>query len=1015
MSSWSDKRHRDPLPIDLKLEHILGLIKDHQVVICEAETGAGKTTRIGQALILANPDRQVIMTQTRRNACRWNCRRIASEMNCQVGQLVGYSLSGEERKMISAATRLELIVDQTLTNRIRYSGALPEGVLIVDEAHERTLSIDLLLGIIKEKLSQATKTHILVMSATIDTKKFSAFFGGAPIVQVQGRCFPVSMEVVPLLHGEHHTEAATRAACIVMQRFLQGLLYVPSKQPDEKAIVEKGTVLILLPGKEDIDSAKKVLLTQAKNNPRVQILTCHGQNSVEEQDLVQTATPDHTIRFLCCTEILRNAITVPETVGVIDSLQVKRRVTNDKGVSHLDKIPISKAEADQGKGRAGRIAPGFYMPVSFESEFERLEPWPQPAILREPLGQVALQVACLGRSIRKFNFIDAPPAAKVELALRRLKALGALAEDETITETGRLLSRFPLDPEQAKALQTAHQLGVLAEAVIVTAVLEMEELFYRESHRKIWAGESQSDFVAIVRAYREFKKMEKSLQHSRKASGKPLEEWCTGHGVKLKQMNLVEDKIRQILEDLASTTLKIEHPLKIDREFNEAALTKALASGKIDHLARKGYGNQFSGRLGEFKIANESACLAGNELVLVGGVRKIPTKNRHMTTHFLLADFAAPIKPAWLLEVAPHLCKSVRKADHRYDSVQDLVVQTEAITFQNDLELMHQVPSDHDSAARVFAGWFVSQHPDRLPQQIAVVLRSNAQREELARQLNKRAGYALFATFPSTTLVDYLVARLSGSRCLAAVKPEVLALPPLDRPLMQRVLEENPDTIRVIGEELQVEYRESLPPRIILPAQLTADNRWSALLANPMQQLPWQLPSRRAVEMEISLNPGMSFTLMLGGHGRIVLSKNLSGIDLSRVNLSRVELSKITYDATTKFPVDTCQSLPPDTLPHFLADSELENGAEFALALDRYTLAHPQSEGIAWCIAMQVIAHARARKSDHNLKALSTHALVNPTGLMRAITTVWSFFGNTETKVQEAIRKAIEALANQRG
>lgn len=998
MTSWADKRHRDPLPIDLKLEPILGLLKDNQVVICEADTGAGKTTRIGQALIVDDPALQVTMTQTRRNACRWNSRRIASEMGCQVGEVVGYSLSGDDRKMVSAATRLELIVDQTLINRIRYKGALPEGVLIVDEAHERTLSIDLLLGIIKEKLPQASKTRLLVMSATIDTKKFSAFFGGAPIVQVQGRCFPVSMEVVPLLHGEHHTEAAARAACMVMQRFLQASLFVPSKQPDEKnekAIVEKGTVLVLLPGKEDIDSVKRDLLAKAKNHPQVQILSCHGQNTVEEQDLVQTATPERTIRFLCCTEILRNAITVPGTVGVIDSLQVKRRVTNDKGVSHLDKIRISKAEADQGKGRAGRTAPGFYMPVSFESEYEhRLEPWPQPAISREPLGQVALQVATLGRSIRTFNFIDAPPAAKVELALRRLKALGALAEDESITETGRLLSRFPLDPEQAKALQTAHQLGVLAEAVIVTAVLEVEELFTRESHRKIWAGESQSDFVAIVRAYRDFKKMEKSLGQSRNASGKPLEDWCRDHGVKLKQLHLIEDKIRQILEDLASTGLKIEHPLRLERKFNEEALTKALASGKIDHLARKAYGNQFSGRLGEFKIANESACSAGNELVLVGGVRKIPTKNRNLTTHFLLADFAAPIKAAWLLEVAPHLCKSVLRADHRYDSVQDLVVQTEAITFQNDLELVHQVPSDKTSAARVFAGWFVSQHPDRLPNPIAEVLRSNAQREELARQLNKRAGHALFTTFPSTTLLDYLVAGLSGARSLAAVKPEALALPPLDRALMQRVLAENPDTIRVIGEELNVEYRESHPPRIILPARLTAGNRWCALLANPVQ-----FPSGRAVEIEISLNPEMSFTLMLDSHGRTVLSRNLSGIDLSRENLSRVVLSNITYDATTKFPVDA------SALPGFLADGELENETAFAQALDRYTVAHPQSESIAWCIAMQVIAHARTRKSVHLLKALSTHALVNPTGLMRAITAVWSLLGIPKQKCRKPSAK----------
>lgn len=228
---------------------------------------------------------------------------------------------------------------------------------------------------------------------------------------------------------------------------------------------------------------------------RVEVLSCHGESTPEEQDEIHRPLREGQIRFVCATEVVRTSVTVRETIGVIDSLQVKRLITDAKGVAHLTKVAVSKAEAEQAKGRAGRTQPGFYIPVSFEMEYENLAPYPQPAILREPLTNVALQVADIRRSIRDFPFIDRPDAEKVEVALTRLRRLGALDGKEKITELGELLLQFPVDPERAKTLVTADRLGVLSEAVVVTATLETEGFFMRLKESKLTVDEDMLRFV----------------------------------------------------------------------------------------------------------------------------------------------------------------------------------------------------------------------------------------------------------------------------------------------------------------------------------------------------------------------------------------------------------------------------------------------------------------------------------------------------------------------------------------
>jgi HrpA-like RNA helicase len=495
---WKDGSHREIFPIDARLAEILRLLETNQAVMVEAETGAGKTTRIPQAILNEWPDVKVTVTQPRRPAVRWAARYIAKEMRDVPGGIVGWKLFGD-KPMVSQNTRCVFQVDQSLANRIRRTGKLPKGVIIVDEAHERHISTDTLLIMLERLLPESPETKLIVTSATIDTKKFSEYFGNAPILSIAGRCYPVETYRQYLTRYEHHSQGAIGAGEEVITEFLNwGQLHIHDKENlNASVVVESGTVLIFLPGKEDIDNAIKNLtrhvnnlkekgysvtaITNGKKDAdaeyKIEIYPCHADLSPAEQDRTQSIeVPEKTLRIVCTTDIARGSATFPQVVGVIDSLQVKRRFVDAKGASHLGKISVSKAEADQAKGRAGRTQPGFYIPIG--SEYDGLDRWPMPAILREPLTAVILQLVSGGINPRDCHYVDSPLPEMIAVTIERLKKLGALDKDEAITEIGELLVQFPIDPENAKTLITAERLGVLSEAVISAACLDNDGIFF---------------------------------------------------------------------------------------------------------------------------------------------------------------------------------------------------------------------------------------------------------------------------------------------------------------------------------------------------------------------------------------------------------------------------------------------------------------------------------------------------------------------------------------------------------
>jgi len=594
-------------------------------------------------------------------------------------------------------------------------------------------------------LPSSPNTRVVVTSATIDTEKFAEFFADekgnfAPVVRVEGKCFSILDRSYELAKHEHHSDGAAAAAIEELTEFATyGSLRVAENQR-----AAEGSVVVLLPGTEDIREAAQKLQKAVDNYPDipVEIMTVTGQSFQEDRMKIHSPVPSGTLRFVFGTEVLRASITVPGCIVVIDSLQIKRRVCNENGVGQLKKISVSLAEANQGRGRAGRTANGAYRPVVLGDEFDNLDLYPVPAILREPITTVVLQIASSGQDARSFPFIDAPAPETINAAVARLQRIGLLDQNGVITEIGREIVNLPVDPDRGMALVAARKLGILPEAIIAVAVLEQNGVFHtgrddqtlsvgesaireimarmkwlaREegddesvkerwvpseeprdphtitvdfdnlphwitkkevtprNHRSVspelwdvdcsavdfpepkraewlaglarirWAGDSQSDFVASVRAWREFMRM------SRLMHGPDFRDWCRGHGVHHRRMQLVTDVARQLGSDLNVA----EPVLRKDRDFNADDLTKALLIGLFDNLgvnldkapARNPW---YNSRLDQFRLLFQSAAFGVRPLVLAGVVRRSRQNNQ-------VVDLAARVDPSWLYKVLPHLC-----------------------------------------------------------------------------------------------------------------------------------------------------------------------------------------------------------------------------------------------------------------------------------------------------------------------------------------------------------------------
>ncbi|MGZ4554047.1 MAG: ATP-dependent RNA helicase HrpA, partial [Mycobacteriaceae bacterium] len=463
-------RYPEQLPVSQRREDIAAAIRDHQVVIVAGETGSGKTTQLPKiCLELGRGVRGLIgHTQPRRIAARTVAERIAEELDTELGSTVGYTVRFTDQ--VSEQTLVKLMTDGILLAEIQRDAMLRRyDTLIIDEAHERSLNIDFILGYLKQLLPRRPDLKVIITSATIDPQRFSEHFGNAPIVEVTGRTFPVEVRYRPLTVdvGEQSIDRdSVDAVCEAV---------------DELGHAGPGDVLVFLSGEREIRDTADAL--RDRNLRGTEILSLYARLSAAEQHRVFTPPPAGTLRrVVLATNVAETSLTVPGIRYVVDpgTARISRYSVRTK-VQRLPIEPVSQASANQRAGRCGRVADGICIRLYSEEDFLSRPEFTDPEILRTNLASVILQMSALGLGdVAAFPFVEPPDSRSIRDGVGLLEELGALDPKEPdphkrLTRAGRELAQLPVDPRMARMLLQAHRNGCLAEVLVIVAALSIQD------------------------------------------------------------------------------------------------------------------------------------------------------------------------------------------------------------------------------------------------------------------------------------------------------------------------------------------------------------------------------------------------------------------------------------------------------------------------------------------------------------------------------------------------------------
>merc|ERR1719500_556447 len=508
------KEVKESLPVFPFRQDLIDAVKEHQVLIIEGETGGGKTTQIPQYLHeagLTAGGKKIGCTQPRRVAAMSVAARVADEMGVKLGSQVGYSIRFED--CTSERTVIKYMTDGMLLREFLGEPDLSSyKVMIIDEAHERTLHTDILFGLIKDIARFRPDLKLLISSATLDAEKFSEFFDNAPIFRIPGRRFPVH------IYYTKAPEADYIDAVVVT------VLQIHVTQP-------LGDILVFLTGQEEIETAQELLIERSRKFgskiKELLIVPIYANLPSDMQAKVFEKTPPGARKVVLATNIAETSLTIDNIIYVIDPGFSKQNSYNARtGMESLIVTPVSKASANQRAGRAGRVAAGkcFRLYTAWAYQHE-LEDNPVPEIQRVNLGNVVLMLKSLGiNDLIKFDFLDPPPHETLVLALEQLYALGALNHMGELTKTGRRMAEFPVDPMQSKMIIASEKYKCSAEAVTIAAMMSNNaSIFYRPKDKIIHADTARKNFhqpggdhITLLNVYNQWAETDYSTQ------------WCFG-------------------------------------------------------------------------------------------------------------------------------------------------------------------------------------------------------------------------------------------------------------------------------------------------------------------------------------------------------------------------------------------------------------------------------------------------------------------------------------------------------
>ena len=525
------------LPISARVDEIIATIRDHQVLILAGETGSGKTTQIPKMCLVAGRGERgkIACTQPRRVAATSVARRVAEELNVTFGREVGCKIRFADQT--SSDTVIKFMTDGMLLAELQADPEMREyDTIIVDEAHERSLNIDFILGHLRRLRMQRPELKIIITSATIDTEAFSKAFDGAPIIEVSGRVYPVEVIYSPLDEmGDKGELTYIDAAVEAVERVLS-----------ESA---QGDVLVFLPTERDIREARDLI--EGRRFPRVEVVPLFGRLTNAEQQRV--FSPSQRRKVIVATNIAETSLTIPGIRFVIDTgLARMSRYTPQSRTRRLPVEPVSQSSADQRKGRCGRVSDGVCIRLFSEQDYLDRPRFTQPEIQRSNLADVILRMKAFGLGdIEEFPFLNAPPAKGIRAGYALLHELGAIDDAGVLTEIGRELAHLPVDPTVGRMILQARNEKALREVLIIAAALSIQDprerpLELRDkadaAHRRF--NHPDSDFLALLAIWEDYHD-----EFERMTLGK-LRKFCSTHFLSFLRMREWRDVSAQLEETL---------------------------------------------------------------------------------------------------------------------------------------------------------------------------------------------------------------------------------------------------------------------------------------------------------------------------------------------------------------------------------------------------------------------------------------------------------------------------------
>ena len=663
------------LPIAAHADEIVALIRRHQVVVIAGETGSGKTTQLPKLCLLAGRGAagMVGCTQPRRIAARSVARRVAEELQVPLGGAVGFQVRFNDA--VSEQTAIKFMTDGILLAEIQNDRWLSKyDTLIIDEAHERSLNIDFLLGYLKQLLPKRPDLKLVVTSATIDTARFAAHFGGAPVVGVEGRGYPVETRYRPL-EGEGEDGG--------QRSIIDGIVAACDEIMRDKGI---GDTLIFLPGEREIRDAHQAL--EKRKYRHTEVLPLYARLSAKDQDRVFHPGPQR--RIVLATNVAETSLTVPRIHYVVDPgvARVKRYSPRQK-LDRLHIEDVSQASANQRAGRCGRIAPGTCFRLYSEADYASRPEFTDPEIRRAALAGVILRMLSLGLGdIEQFPFLEPPDSRAVADGWQQLNELGAVDANRKLTAIGKTMAKLPVDVKLARMLVAAQVHGVVREMLVIASFLGIQDPRERPADARAAAdaahaqfADAKSEFVGILKLWHAYREAHEAMTQSqlRKWADRNflgflrLREWWELH----RQLKL---QCEELWPERGSGSLSAKSepdPLSAVPEGgigaqSYAALHRALIAGLPTQIGNRGDRGVYDGPRGRKFQLFPGSKLASKPPPWVLSANLLDTEKVWALTN-------AAIEPDWAIVELPHLLAR-RQHDPHWSRAQGRVLGSEQIS-----------------------------------------------------------------------------------------------------------------------------------------------------------------------------------------------------------------------------------------------------------------------------------------------------------------------------------------------